>query len=397
MTPARWTGPEQVVAALHRNWANGRYLAAAANGHPFDPVEVPLKGPSATDTLHHYDQALAWAQAWAPDRHPRLTIRTRHIGGRNGTPSNTVPDRACVETREHLWALLGVTDQVDRFHALHDQTAGHAPDLAQWMADHPMKVLAHEADWHRLVRTTCWIRDHTTAPLYLRQIDTPGVDTKFIETNKGMLAELLDHTLPEDRINAGAPKSDLAARYGFRAKPAYVRLRHLGASPLPFSELTVRAEELTTRPPETHTVFVLENEITYLCLPPLPTAIAILGSGYAAALLHHLPWLNDVNLHYWGDIDTHGFAILNQVRGLFPHTQSLLMDRTTFLAHEPHWSTEKTQAPGHMAHLTPEEAQLAHDLGNNTYGPNLRLEQERIRISAVRSALDAVTQGCRPA
>ncbi|MET9615390.1 Wadjet anti-phage system protein JetD domain-containing protein [Kitasatospora indigofera] len=397
MTPARWTRPEEVLAALRRNWTNGRHLAAAANGHPFKPVDVPLKGPNATDALHHYDQALAWAQAWAPDRHPRLRIRTRHIGGRNGTPSNTVPDRACVETRDHLWALLGVTDQVDRFHALHDQTIGHAPDLAQWMADHPMKVLANEAHWPKLVATTCWIRDHITAPLYLRQIDTPGVDTKFVETNKGILAELLDHALPEDRINASTPRSDLAARYGFRTKPAYIRLRYLGDRPLPFGELTVRAEELTARPPGVLTVFVLENEITYLCLPPVPAAIAILGSGYAAALLRHLPWLNDVNLHYWGDIDTHGFAILNQVRALLPHTRSLLMDRSTFLAHEPHWSTEKTQAPGQSAHLTLEEARLAHDLGNHTYGPNLRLEQERIRISAVRNALDVLTQDPGPA
>jgi hypothetical protein len=86
------------------------------------------------------------------------------------------------------------------------------------MADHPMKVLLRTAAWHQLVRTVCWIRDHTAEAVYLREIDVPGVDTKFIETNKAILAELLDHTLPEDRIDASAPKSDLAARYGLRTR-----------------------------------------------------------------------------------------------------------------------------------------------------------------------------------
>lgn len=387
MTSAQWTRPEQVIETLRRKWTSGRYLTAAASGHPFEPIAVPLKGPTAADTLHHYEQALAWAQSWAPALHPQLRLQTRSIGGRNGLPSHTVPARAWVDTRPALWALLGVTAQVDRFHTLRERIARQDPGIAQWMADHPMKVLAHAADWHRLVRTVCWIRDHSAEQVYLREIDVPGVDTKFIETHKAILAELLDHALTEDRIDASTPKSDLAARYGFRTKPIYIRLRYLGTSPLPFSELTVRAEELADWSPGVRTVFVLENEITYLSLPPVPDAIAILGSGYAAALLRHLPWLDDVNLYYWGDIDTHGFAILDQVRERFPHTTSLLMDRATLLAHESHWGQEKTQARGGLTHLTPDEAHLEQDLRTDAYRPHLRLEQERIAITAVRNAL----------
>lgn len=262
MTPGEWTRPEQVTEALRRKWASGRYLTAAAHNHPFEPIGIPLKHPAAADVLHHYEQALAWSQSWAPDRHPHLRIQTKSIGGRNGTSSHTVAGRVWVDTRQDLWTLLRVTSQVDHFHTLHDQTAHDAPDLARWMAEHPMKVLTHAAAWPRLVHTACWIRDHASEPVYLREIDVPGVDTKFIETNKAILAELLDHTLPHDRINASAPKADLIARYGFRAKPVYIRFRYLGISPLPFSELTVRAEELNAHPPDVSTIFVLENETT---------------------------------------------------------------------------------------------------------------------------------------
>ncbi|WP_031034615.1 DUF2220 domain-containing protein, partial [Streptomyces sp. NRRL WC-3725] len=107
-----------------------------------------------------------------------------------------------------------------------------------------------------------------------------------------------------------------------------------------------------------HTVIVLENEITYLSLPPTPGATALLGSGYAASLLRHLPWLADIDLWYWGDIDTHGFAILSRVRSHFPHTRSFLMDRHTLLAHRAHWGEEKNQTTEPPTHLAPAEAQL---------------------------------------
>ena len=40
-----------------------------------------------------------------------------------------------------------------------------------------------------------------------------------------------------------------------------------------------------------------------------------------------------LDLVYWGDLDTHGFAILNRLRECFPHARSMLMDRATLLAH----------------------------------------------------------------
>jgi len=36
--------------------------------------------------------------------------------------------------------------------------------------------------------------------------------------------------------------------------------------------------------------------------------------GYAVDVLGQLPWLQEAQCIYWGDIDTHGFAILNRAR-----------------------------------------------------------------------------------
>ncbi len=164
-------------------------------------------------------------------------------------------------------------------------------------------------------------------------------------------------------------------------------MRYLGNQPGPFSEITVRANELTGPPPGIRTVIVLENEITYLSLPDVPGAIAILGAGYAAALLRYLPWLADIDLRYWGDIDTHGFAILSQVRRHFPRTRSFLMDRATLLAHKEHWGEEKTQTAEAPVHLTANEATVDRELRLDTHGPHLRLEQERVPMGTIIRAL----------
>jgi hypothetical protein len=147
------------------------------------------------------------------------------------------------------------------------------------------------------------------------------------------LSTLLDRQLPDDRVDRARPSSDFAGRYRFRDKPAYVRFRYL-ANGAGFSEMSVRMSELASLPLAARTVFVVENEITYLAFPRTDDAVVIFGAGYAAAKLAPLRWLAGKNLVYWGDIDTHGFAILNRLRSAFGHARSMLMDRATLLAHE---------------------------------------------------------------
>ena len=60
--------------------------------------------------------------------------------------------------------------------------------------------------------------------------------------------------------------------------------------------------------------------------------MVIFGAGYGFEMLNHARWLASRRIHYWGDIDTHGFAILDQLRRRFEHVESFLMDRETLLA-----------------------------------------------------------------
>ncbi|MFW6205564.1 MAG: DUF3322 domain-containing protein, partial [Actinomycetota bacterium] len=337
-----WTTPADVERKLRRRWDSGRALAAYGEGRPWEPVGVPVRGPAAGELASDLDRVRAWVRSWqrADGRLGRLEYR--RVGGRL-VGVNEVPAKLWVDSYEQLWSALGTAGEAERFAELVAAAQAETPRLVEWMLRHPVRVLELSSEWASIVATVRWIDAHVDGSQYVRQVDVPGVDTKFIERHRQVLAALLDAQLEESRVDASRPRTDIAGRYGFRPRPGYVRLRALGPGERlagGFGELTVRIDELSAAPPECSRVYVIENDITYLAFPPVDDAVAVFGGGYAVSVLEPLSWLADRELVYWGDIDTHGFAILDRLRRSFPHARSMLMDRATLLAHEGQWVQE---------------------------------------------------------
>ena len=134
-------------------------------------------------------------------------------------------------------------------------------------------------------------------------------------------------------------------------------------------------------------VFITENEINFLAFPRVKEAMVIFGAGYGVESLGRARWLEELRLCYWGDIDTHGFAILDALRARFGHVESFLMDRSTLLAFESLWGTEDSPIDRELPRLTAQERTLYDDLRGNHFGRHVRLEQERIGFGWVRDVL----------
>ena len=134
-------------------------------------------------------------------------------------------------------------------------------------------------------------------------------------------------------------------------------------------------------------VFITENEINGLAFPSLAGSIVIFGLGYGLDRLSEVRWLHDRALHYWGDIDTYGFHILDRLRALFPAARSLLMDRETLVQHAPLWVRESDPYDEELSRLTSAERELYDDLRLNRLGERVRLEQERISYGWLQQAL----------
>lgn len=375
-----WSSPADVAAKLRRRWDDGSLLRARAAGEPFVPVEVGLRGPTPSQIGDDLAAARAWIDALvaAGRDGARYTLKWREVGGRS-IGRNRIPVKAVVETFEQAAALLGVRAEAAAFDEVL-AVASVAPEVRAWAARHPHRALNLADELPRLIDAFGWLRANRGSGAYLREISAPGVDTKFAERHRGVLAELLG-------VSAGATR--FLADLGLASKPELVRLRpspELGL-PAALTELAVRADELARLDLAPSRVLVIENEVTYLSVDVPPGGAALWGKGFDVDRVGRLPWLADCEVTYWGDLDTHGFAILDRLRAHLPGARSVLMDEATLLAHSDRWVVEERPTVAALTRLSDPEADLYRGLVEDRWGDRVRLEQERIDWSRARAAL----------
>lgn len=381
-------------------WERGKYLSALAESErnkgvteDLFPLRVPVKVPGQTFLLNNFKQVqqkIAAMQSACSCF--EMKIEWREINHRQ-LGKNSVPSALIIPDLSHLAALLGTKSDLASF------TAALAvlkewDLLLEWAAKYPFSAVAQADDLQKLLSVLMWRIGHPMPSIYLRQLTLPGVDTKFIEAHRKTLSEWFDRMLPEEEINEEASGSGkFEKRYGFLYRSELVRFRLLDPDLTDYSytDLSVPSDEFASSEIPAETVFVVENDVTALAFPPLKGAMLIYGRGYDFTALEKAAWLKKKQICYWGDIDTHGFAILDQFRAIFPKTQSLLMDRETLLSHEVHWGEETKQARAELlTNLTGDELRLYQDLKKGTMRKNLRLEQEFVSFTALHNALKSV-------
>nr|WP_303622841.1 DUF2220 domain-containing protein [Acetobacter persici] len=209
---------------------------------------------------------------------------------------------------------------------------------------------------------------------------------------------LFQEALPAHAINPACSGIDkFEQRYGFRTKPLRVRFRVLDAalSPIPgkpYPDITLDSASFAALALIGVRIFIVENESSFLSFPQLSNALVIFGSGYCWDSLKSALWLQNCTIFYWGDIDTHGFRILDHLRAILPLTRSFLMDEPTLLAYRSFWDKEASPVRHPLTRLTPSEQQVLTVLQTDLFERNLRLEQERIHLSDLHAALDQLSR-----
>lgn len=378
-----WTTPEGIAAKVRRRWDDGSLLRAHGQSAEFHSIDIPLRGPRASEIGDDVEAVRAWVARLVSGSRDglRYDLEWTSVGGRS-IGRNLLPSRARVATYSQAWALLGVAAQVRRFEAVLEAAAGHEAVRA-WVLAHPLRALDAHERMPRLVAAYGWLDANRGSSRYLREITAPGVDTKFAELNRSDLAGML-----------GVPSSaaGFAAGLGLRSTPDLLRLRvdaGLGL-PEPLSELGVRADEVAALPIAPSAALVVENMVTYLSVPVPAGGVVIWGRGFDVDRVGRLPWLTGVPVDYWGDIDTHGFAILDRLRAWLPQVRSVLMDRDTLVEHRERWVREERPTAAALTRLTPAEHGLYVDLAEGRLGDGVRLEQERIDWSWVLARLGGV-------
>ncbi len=376
--------PEEVQKLLLRRFKNRHreWLAASGNGEQPEvnvwPLAINLGAPTENQALKQVEDVRAWVAAWQSwsgagslswsDR------RWRKLG------TQRVPEKLVLASPAEVALWVGEAERWARAQQRYNELIGRWPSLAGSLARY-FAVLADysEADYWRLVDMVAWIEANPASNLYPRQVPVAGLDSKWLEAHKGVLAYLIDAVRGESPDDG-----DLFRRCGLKTPPRTIRLRlldsHLRQRVGGLGDISAPWDQLAELDIPASNVFIVENLQTGLALADLPGSVVIMSLGYGVDVLGRLPWVAKArSIIYWGDLDTHGFAILSRARAYLPGLKSILMDEETLHSHQELWVEEKSPHSAEtLPLLTDAEQALYQGIKRNAWGERIRLEQERI-------------------
>lgn len=343
----------------HRAWLSGTFV----------PLTIGLQPPSGrTAELDDGKATKAWLQEWSRSAIPlqQQQRKLSYLG------VYEVPVRVVLDRPETAAAVAGKTKHWKRINQLLNSFIAA---LGEPVRVKLVEKLSAWQDWsdftaEQFIAVAHWLRAHDASQYYIRELPIYGVDTKWIETHRGVVSAVIENM-------------------EFREKPDLVEMRSLDQSILlhGLSHLRCPLTEIGALPGR-RVVFV-ENHFTFLALPPLLGTIAIYGAGLQAyRIAANLPGLKEKQVVYWGDIDTHGFYILDLVRRHLPHAMSILMDIDTARLHAALAVEEPQPSRFQPELLTPGEIQTLAFIRERSAVGSLRIEQERIVFDRVVDAFE---------
>ncbi len=382
----KWTTEAELKSQLQKRWEKGEFLQNFLQNEPLFPLKLTLKRPTSNDITNEFQAVKQWAALFSMLSHYRVEWQTvnHRIQG-----EQKLPISIWVDTLENALVILRKQKEFKLFQQLTEQALNVDLRLQIWLEKRPLKALELADDWQKLLAVLVWRKTYSRPNCYLRQVSLQGVHSKFIETHRGVLAEWFDLVLPESEIQADKTGANqFNARYGFLDKPEFIRFRLLDSdltfAGLASADISLDAASFAQLDLNVSTVLIVENEINYLSLPPMKNTLAIWGAGYGFSALRQANWLKTRQLYYWGDIDTHGFAILNQLRADFPKVKSVLMTLAILEKYRIFWREESKPSNAVLPYLTEEEQAVYSYLQQQS---KLRLEQESILFTDVKEAL----------
>ena len=375
--------PDDVQKELKRRFKNRHreWIEASREPEQFEdsawPLEVNLGIPTENQTLKQVEDVRAWVAAWQSWNGVGSLSWSERRWRKLGT--QPVPEKLLLSGPGEVAQWIGEADRWDRAQQRYRDLIGRWAQLSDNLPRY-FAILADysEADYRSLIDMVAWIEKNPASNLYPRQLPVSGLDSKWLEKRKGLLADLVDNVRGKS-----SSEGDFYGRCGLKAPPQLIRLRILDESLRQrvgsLNDISAPWEQLAELDLPVRNVFIVENLQTGLAFDDLPGSVVIMQLGYGVDVLGRLPWVAKANSVYWGDLDTHGFAILNRARSYLPELKSVLMDEATLRSHQGLWVEEKDQhAAETLPLLTDPEQTVYQAIKRNAWGQNVRLEQERI-------------------
>jgi hypothetical protein len=360
--------PETVREALQRRYRNRRRNWLA--GEDTWPLDFPLGCPSEEEAQLQPEAVREWVQAWRAFEACGDLVwcerRWRTLGNQR------LPERLLLQAAEDVAAWVGEEQRWRQARCHYQRLTTHWPALASRLPRHFDALADYNAgDILRLEAMLAWFVANPRSNLYPRQIPIAGVHSKWLEMRMPLIADLVSALLGNES-GCGLREAPHILRFRILDDALRQRLGGIGDIAAPVDDISGLQLPVSR-------VYIVENLQTGLAFGDRPGSVVFMGLGYGITALTRLPWLSRAECIYWGDLDTHGFAILSRARSCLPTLASILMDEATLLAHSDLWVEENDQYPApELPLLSDIEQQVYRGLKQQRWGLNVRLEQERI-------------------
>ena len=297
-----------------------------------------------------------------------------------------VPQKISIDNIEDYLRVAGKEKEYQIFLRNVLLIQNELPLLIEWVKVNPARLIEHET-WLETLKVCKYFLVTPKPDLYIRQLPI-DIHTKYIWDNKVIVQSLLEFLIPE-HINKDEQKFEL--RFNLRYSEHLIRIRFLDKilSPLDnATDISLTVSEFNDFHSHCDNIFVAENLMNFLTLPYLTKTIAVWsGGGFNVSHLKDIPWLKSKQFYYWGDIDAHGFQILNQFRTYFSNTIAVMMDEETLSSFTSASGQPATNQ--NLQRLTESEFKLYNHLRQN----NIRLEQEKITQTFADEKIKKLFQG----
>lgn len=366
--------PDDVQRRLDKRYNNNhtKWLEGKGNW----PLEMPLGMPTEREALENVQSVQEWQKQWyewqGTGEIKWVDKRWSKLG------IQKLPERLIFDNPLGIARWIGKEKEWDQAAIRYALMLKKWPVLSSVLSKY-LKILVdfESEDFRKLISVLEWFEKSPNSGLYIRQLPIEGIHTKWIINRKSLVSDLLR------AIRGCKETKDFYQVTGTRSVPDLVRFKILDGELRNMmgglSDISATIEDVADMCLPIERVYIVENLQTGLAFNDIKGSVVFMKQGYAVDLYSKITWLNRVPIYYWGDMDTHGFAILNRLRSYFPKATSILMDETTFLKNEKFCVKEdKPIINSSLNLLTVEENDLYHDLCNNRWGEKLRLEQERI-------------------
>jgi hypothetical protein len=213
--------PQEIKDKAERKYFS--FLQALANDVPFAKLVIRGDKSYTKSSLPDFEKEIQLINSQSKEKKgfgyslEFQQIKTKHLGIQD------LPVSIYFETERDFLKFLGKEKEAELFKINIDKIINELPELRNWAAQNPAKVIQNHAEWTSILKVCQYFKENPKPNQYIRELPI-NVHTKFIERNQSVLKELLDILVFE---NLNTKEKQFEKRFYLKYSESQIRFKIL--------------------------------------------------------------------------------------------------------------------------------------------------------------------------